>query len=162
TGSGGALGSAGSSGSGGSVGSGGSGTGGTVGSNPIGPCDIYAAANTPCGAGHSTVRALYSTYTGPLYQVQRSDKSTKDIMVGPGGFADSASQDSFCNGSSCTIPIIYDQSKNGNHLIVTWFAYWLQTGGNPATANAAKITVNGHAVYGIKAGNNVAYRTGVQ
>ena len=27
---------------------------------------------------------------------------------------------------------------------------------------AAKITVGGHTVYGIKAGNNVAYRTGVQ
>jgi hypothetical protein len=133
-----------------------------MGSNPTGPCDIYGSANTPCGAAHSTVRALYSTYNGPLYQVQRTDKSTKDIMVGPGGFADTATQDSFCAGSTCTIPIIYDQSPNANHLRVTWFAYWLQSGGNPATANAAKITVGGHNVYGIKAGNNVAYRTGVQ
>jgi hypothetical protein len=40
-------------------------------------------------------RALYSSYTGPLYQVQKaSDKSTKDIMVGTDGFAKSSDQDS--------------------------------------------------------------------
>ena len=65
-------------------------------------------------------------------------------------------------GTTCTIPVIYDQSPNGNHLRVTWFAYWLQNGGNPASATAAKITVGGHTVYGIKGGNNVAYRTGTQ
>jgi hypothetical protein len=134
-----------------------------MGTGPTGPCDIYAAANTPCGAAHSTVRALYSSYSGPLYQVQRSsDKSTKDIMVLANGFADSATQDSFCSGTTCTIPIIYDQSPNGNHLRVTWFAYWLQSGGNPATANAARITVGGHTVYGIKSGTNVAYHSGVK
>jgi hypothetical protein len=161
TGAGGASGSRG--GSGGTGGSGGSSAaGGTAGSGPAGPCDIYQTGNTPCGAAHSTVRALYAAYTGPLYQVQRaSDKSTKDIMVGSGGYADSSVQDSFCSGTSCTIPIIYDQSPNGNHLRVTWFAYWLQSGGNPATANAAKISVGGHNVYGIKSGTNVAYRTGV-
>src|SRR5580765_630397 len=70
-------------------------------------------------------------------------------------------QDSFCSGTTCTIPIIYDQSPNGNHLRVTWFAYWLMSGGNAADATAAKITIGGHTVYGIKGGNNVAYRTGV-
>ena len=134
-----------------------------MGTGPTGPCDIYATAGQPCGAAHSTVRALYSAYGGPLYQVQRnSDHMTKDIMVTASGFADSTSQDQFCSGTTCTIPVIYDQSGNGNHLRVTWFAYWLQSGGNPATANAAKINVGGHPVYGIKNGNNVAYRTGVQ
>jgi len=150
-GSGGALGSAGASGSGGgsssggTIGSGGSSAkGGAAGAGATGPCDIYQAANTPCGAAHSTARALYGAYTGPLYQVQRaSDKSTKDIPVGTGGFADASVQDSFCSGTTCTIPIIYDQSSNGNHLRVTWFAYWLQSGGNPASATAAKITVCG-------------------
>jgi hypothetical protein len=151
---------------GGGAGSGGTngGSGGTTGStgpNPTGPCDIYQAANTPCGAAHSMVRALYSSYTGPLYQVQKaSDKSTKDIMVGPGGFAKSSDQDSFCSGTTCTIPIIYDQSGNENHLRVTFWAYWLMSGGNPANANAAKITVGGHTVYGIKNGSNVAYHSG--
>jgi hypothetical protein len=173
TGSGGVIGSGGGGGRGATTGSGGGpggtvGTGGTqatggmMGNGPMGPCDIYAAANTPCGAAHSTVRALYSGYTGPLYQVKRSDGMTKDIPVAASGFADSAVQDSFCSGSSCTIPIIYDQSGNANHLRVTWWAYWLQNGGNPASATAAKITVGGHTVYGIKNGTNVAYHSGVQ
>ena len=34
-----------------------------------GPCDLYAAGGQPCVAAHSTTRALYSAYTGPLYQV---------------------------------------------------------------------------------------------
>src|SRR2546429_3190565 len=38
---------------------------------PQGPCDIYAAAGDPCVAAHSTTRALYATYDGPLYQVLR-------------------------------------------------------------------------------------------
>ena len=140
TSSGGASGSNGGSSSGGTVGAGGSSaTGGTAGSGATGPCDIYQAGNAPCGAAHSTVRALYGAYTGPLYQVQRaSDKATKDIPVGSGGFADASVQDSFCAGTTCTIPIIYDQSPNGNHLRVTWFAYWLQSGGNPASATAAR------------------------
>ena len=29
-----------------------------------GPCDIYAAAGTPCVAAHSTTRALYAAYDG--------------------------------------------------------------------------------------------------
>jgi hypothetical protein len=166
TGAGGTAGSGGTIGAGGIAGSGGAtatgGTAGSSGTGPAGPCDIYQSAGTPCGAAHSTVRALYASYSGPLYQVQRaSDKTTKDILVGSGGFADSSVQDSFCSGTTCTIPIIYDQSPNGNHLRVTWFAYWLQSGGNPATATAAKITVGGHSVYGIKSGTNVAYRTGV-
>jgi hypothetical protein len=159
--SGGATGSGGANASGGTTGAGG--TAGSSGTGPQGPCDIYQAAGTPCGAAHSTVRALYASYTGPLYQVQKaSDKSTKDIMVGTDGFAKSSDQDSFCSGTTCTIPIIYDQSPNGNHLRVTFWAYWLMSGGNPATANAAKITVGGHAVYGIKSGNSVAYHSGVQ
>src|SRR4051794_29178373 len=44
------------------------------------PCDIYAAGGTPCVAAHSTTRALYGTYGGPLYQVRRaSDNTTRDI-----------------------------------------------------------------------------------
>lgn len=153
-----ATGGSNATGSGGVAATGGSSAGG---SSATAPCDIYAAADTPCGAAHSTVRALFASYGGPLYQVQRaSDKATKDILVGSAGFADSAVQDSFCAGTTCTIPIVYDQSSNANHLRVTWFAYWLQNGGNPATANAAKITVGAHSVYGIKSGTNVAYRTG--
>ena len=49
---------------------------------PQGPCDIYAAAGAPCVAAHSTTRALYASYNGPLYQVMRqSDGKTLDIGV---------------------------------------------------------------------------------
>src|SRR6478735_5777393 len=45
-----------------------------------GPCDLYAAAGKPCVAAHSTTRALYSSYNGPLYQVTRlSDNTSKDV-----------------------------------------------------------------------------------
>ena len=39
-----------------------------------------------------------------------------DIGVVTGGYANAASQDTFCSGGTCTISIIYDQSPNGNHL----------------------------------------------
>ena len=42
-----------------------------LGSTTSGPCDILASAGNPCVAAHSTVRALYSAYDGPLYTVQR-------------------------------------------------------------------------------------------
>jgi hypothetical protein len=49
---------------------------------PQGPCDIYAADGTPCAAAHSTTRALYASYNGPLYQVMRqSDGKALDIGV---------------------------------------------------------------------------------
>src|ERR1700692_2763595 len=49
---------------------------------PKGPCDIYAAAGDPCVAAHSTTRALYASYNGPLYQILRqSDGKTLDIGV---------------------------------------------------------------------------------
>jgi len=67
-----------------------------------GPCDIYAFSNTPCVAAHSLVRALYSTYDGPLYSVQRSsDNATLDIsLVSPGGYVNATAQDSFCGSPS--------------------------------------------------------------
>jgi len=127
-----------------------------------GPCDIYAAANTPCVAAHSTVRALYGTYTGALYQVRRaSDKALKDVPVlSAGGFADVSVQDSFCTGTTCTISILYDQSPSKNDLVKSSVAHWLPNGGVEANAANAKITVSGHSVHGIyvTANSNVAYR----
>jgi len=32
-----------------------------------GPCDILVAAGNDCVAAHSTVRALYSVYSGAVY-----------------------------------------------------------------------------------------------
>ena len=83
-----------------------------------GPCDIYAAGGTPCVAAHSMVRALYGGYAGPLYLVQRaSDLATTAVTAKSlGGYADSATQDRFCAGTSCIVTRIFDQSVRGNHL----------------------------------------------
>ena len=91
------------------------------------------------------------SYSGNLYQVRRaSDKTTKDVgVLAPGGFANSATQDTFCAGTTCTISAIYDQSPKGNHLNVTPPGGWLPNGGKEANATAAKINVSGHPVYGV-------------
>src|SRR4026209_63020 len=84
---------------------------------PQGPCDIYAGAGTPCVAAHSTTRALYVAYNGPLYQIKRqSDGKTLDIGVDSGGYANAAAQDTFCANTICVISLIYDQSGKTNHL----------------------------------------------
>src|SRR3954447_24478799 len=82
-----------------------------------GPCDLYAAAGQPCVAAHATTRALYSSYSGPLYQVTRqSDSTTKDIGVLSDGYADAAAQDAFCANTVCFITKLYDQSSMHNDL----------------------------------------------
>lgn len=133
-------------------------------SRPQGPCDIYAAAGTPCVAAHSTTRALSASYKGPLYQVKRqSDGRTLDVgVVAPvaspapdgGGYADAAAQDAFCAGTLCVINRIYDQSGKGNHL--------LQAPPGPSfpgpakggfdtqpIADMAPVTIGGHKAYGV-------------
>ena len=90
---------------------------------PEGPCDVYERGGAPCVAAHSTTRALYAAYDGPLYQVMRaSDGKTLDIGVvkatagDAGGYADAAAQDAFCKDTYCWITVLYDQSGKGNHL----------------------------------------------
>ena len=83
-----------------------------------GPCDLLGTAGNPCVAAHSTVRALYATYVGHLYQVARPDNSTTDIgVLEAGGFADIAAHEKFCAAGDCVIKTIYDQSPQGNHLV---------------------------------------------
>ena len=123
------------------------------------PCDIYAAAGTPCVAAHSTTRALYAAYDGSLYQVKRASDSTTDNIgvLTAGGYADAAAQNTFCAGTTCTITEIFDQSGEGNNLTIEG------AGGNGAAdvgANAAAlpITVGGHSVYGVYVTPGVGYR----
>jgi len=172
-------GSAGSGGAGGSIGSGGAGgvstgrsggaagtgaalgsggataTGGNTGAR--GPCDIYGEANTPCVAAHSVVRALYGAYNGKLYQVRRSDNSTKDILpFAAGGVADTGPEDTFCAGSTCVLTVVYDQTGKGNDL---WYQGSDQVpaskSSSPAKATSDSAMVNGHKIYSvyINAGN---------
>jgi hypothetical protein len=146
----------GSAGSGGSAGTSGvagsSGSGGAM-TSRTGPCDIYQAANTPCVAAHSTVRALYGAYNGPLYQV-RKGSSTKDIPVGADGYVDISVQDTFCSGGTCTISILYDQSPNKNDLVKSPKALWLPNGGDEVNATLASIKINGHTAHGIYVDNS--------
>lgn len=123
---------------------------------PEGPCDIYAKAGAPCVVAHSTTRALYAAYNGPLYQVMRqSDGKTRDIGVvqGAGGYANAAAQDAFCADTYCWITILYDQSGKRNHLVQaprgTWTGQALGGMDNLPLADLAPVTVMGHKVYGV-------------
>jgi hypothetical protein len=130
---------------------------------PKGPCDIYAAAGDPCVAAHSTTRALYASYNGPLYQVKRqSDGKTMEIgVVQPvaspvpdgGGYADAAAQDKFCANTYCWITTIYDQSPKHNDLTQAprgGFSGPAMGGfNNLPIADMAPITIMGHKVYGV-------------
>ncbi|MCO5971931.1 arabinofuranosidase catalytic domain-containing protein [Actinoallomurus soli] len=128
------------------------------------PCDIYASGGTPCVAAHSTTRALYASYNGPLYQVRRSsDNTTRTIgVLSAGGVADAAAQDSFCSGTTCLITVIYDQSGRGNNLTQAPPGGFSgpAAGGydNLANATAAPTTVNGHKAYGVYVAPGTGYR----
>ncbi|RAJ36917.1 ricin-type beta-trefoil lectin protein [Kitasatospora sp. SolWspMP-SS2h] len=128
------------------------------------PCDLYASGGTPCVAAHSTTRALFSSYNGPLYRVTRaSDGASTDIgLLAAGGYADAQAQDRFCNGSSCRISRIYDQTSRHNDL--TPGPAGTSGMGNDRGADASEIavTAGGHKVYGVWISPGVGYRyTGV-
>jgi hypothetical protein len=132
-------------------------------SRPEGPCDIYASGGDPCVAAHSTTRALYASYNGPLYQVLRqSDGKTLDVSVvqpasspssDSGGYADAGAQDAFCANTYCWISIIYDQSPQHNDLTQAprgGFSGPAMGGANSLPiADAAPVTVMGRKVYGV-------------
>ncbi len=80
-------------------------------------------------------------------------------VLSAGGFADSAVQDTFCNGTICTIWSVYDQSDHGNHLEA-------QTpdspvGGSPgmkaSQADRERLNVGGHPVYSLYTRPQEAY-----
>ena len=132
-----------------------------------GPCDIYAAAGDPCVAAHSTTRALYAAYNGPLYQVQRaSDNTTLDVpTLRAGGVANAAAQDTFCANTVCYLAKIYDQSGKGNHLTQAGiFTPYPNRGTRPgggdnlAIATQAPITISGHKAYGVYTMPGMGYR----
>lgn len=135
-------------------------TGKTDTARPEGPCDIYTAAGFPCVTAHSTTRALYASYNGPLYRVMRqSDSTTLDIGVvapgngEPGGYADALAQDEFCDNTLCWITTVYDQSGNGNHLYQAppgLFRGPAKGGYNTLPiADMAPVTIMGHKAYGV-------------
>ena len=137
-----------------------------------GPCDIYAAANMPCGAAYSMVRTLSSKYSGPLYQVRSGSSTTntgtggttKDIGMLSDGYADSAAQDTFCTGTICTVSKLYDQSGNGNDLqrgSAGPSGNGTRSGYDDYESSATKlsITAGGHKVYALYMAQYEGYRT---
>ena len=142
-------------------------TGSLVTAGPLaatGPCDLYSSGGTPCVAAHSTTRALYSAFSGALYQVKRgSDNATTTIApLSAGGVANAATQDTFCAGTTCLISIIYDQSGHGNHL--TQAPPGAYSGPEPngydnlASAIGAPVTLNGQKAYGVFMSPGSGYR----
>ncbi len=157
-----------------------SGTGGTsmgvtnyldVGTVPAGtlPCDVLGSAGNPCVAAHSTVRVLVPGYTGPLYQVCKGtyaagpNSCTSGMTMDIGavdGYADAASQDTFCTGATCTISIIYDQSGMKNDLRPAPAGGQKKAPDNPVPAASLPIMAGGHKVYGVYIKANLGYRSG--
>jgi hypothetical protein len=127
------------------------------------PCDIYAAANTPSVAAHSTVRSLYARYTGALYQVQRaSDGAAQNIGLLSDGYANAAAQDAFCANTICIITKIYDESRRRNDLTISSGGHYKGPGPNGsdlgAAADALPVTAGGHPVYGVSISPGMGYR----
>lgn len=122
------------------------------------PCDIYAADGHPCVAANSTTRALFANYNGPLYTVTR-DFDGKSLVINTattGGTADVAAQDAFCDGTTCRITDIADQTPYNNDLIPG------SAGGNggaddAAIANILPVTVEGNKAYGVDVTPGVGY-----
>jgi len=76
-----------------------------------------------------------------------SDNTTKDIgVLTAGGYANAATQDSFCAGTSCVITIVYDQSGHGNNVAYQGAG---GAGGNdsPSSATRETLTAGGHKAY---------------
>jgi len=126
------------------------------------PCDAFSNGGTPCVAAYSSVRAMYASYNGPLYQVTRaSDGTTSDVgLLAAGDYANAAAQDAFCAGTVCTVTKIYDQSADHNDLTIAPVgdAGSSDVGGR---ADALPITVGGHKAYGIATFPRTGYRRSV-
>jgi hypothetical protein len=124
------------------------------------PCDIFFTATTRCVAAHSTIRSMYSTYKGPLYQVKRiSDNAIFDVKtLSTSGYADASSQDAFCGSSDCVIQRIYDQSPNQNHLDIAPPGEARLEKDIPVNATADRLSVGGHQVYSAYFEGGMGYR----
>jgi len=113
------------------------------------PCDIYAAGGTPCCGAYSTVRKLYSTYNGPLYQVRKTTGGTT-MDIGPANPGDD--QDAFLATSAGTISRLYDQSGRGNDLTVAKKGSYTGTASqndNECNAKGKSILFNGKKAYAV-------------
>ena len=95
-----------------------------------------------------------------MYSVRRqSDGTSFDVKVkSKGGFADSESQDTFCDKTKCVFDRIYDQTSFQNHLGIApaGGAHWQPD--IPADAASDPLYVGGHKVYGLRMDPPSGYR----
>jgi len=108
------------------------------------------------------VRALYSSYGGPLYTVSRT-KDNATLIVGvlkAGGFADISAQDTFCEASACTILGFWDQSPQKNDLALAPVNPHTGKGfDRPCNATGIRVMAGGrYPVYGALFQGRMGYR----
>jgi len=90
-------------------------------SNINGAFDIYwdgskrgLLDDQPNAAAAYSVRALSSSYTGPLIEIRDGSGNTRDIYATYNGDLDETAIETFCSGTTCTVSKWYDQSGNAN------------------------------------------------
>jgi hypothetical protein len=85
-----------------------------------------------CRGAQYSSRALRVAQREALAVKRASDTTTQDISVlAPGGYADAATQDTFCVNTKCGIPIVHDQSPQHNDVPVSGKTHSMPDGGNP-------------------------------
>ena len=111
-------------------------------------------------AAHSTVRALFASFDGPLYEIKRiSDNTTRNVsVISAGGYADSSSQNAFCKGTHCVIQRIYDQSTQQNHLDIAPAGGYVHHSDNAVNASRQPLTIGGNAVFAAYVEGGMGYR----
>ncbi|KAH8072858.1 alpha-L-arabinofuranosidase [Aureococcus anophagefferens] len=119
-----------------------------------GPCDIFEAAATPCVAAHSTVRALYAAYAGPLYEVRRADDNATFDVMARAGVADAEAQDD-CGASDCVV----SRSSTSRRGATTRRRRRLRPYPDaPVNATREKLTLGGRSVYSLYFEGGMGYR----
>lgn len=82
------------------------------------PCDILATAGTPCVAAYSVTRRMFASYSGYLFELERSSDDTT-LNVGSSaanGLVNLAPVTTFCALTTCNFAEIYDQTGSTNSL----------------------------------------------
>ena len=110
-------------------------------------------------AAYATTRALFSLFSGALYQVRKPNNATLDIPVlAPGGFANTPLQDAFCASTSCVISRIYDQTSLANHLDIAPLHVGRVGFNKPVNASKDRLTAGGVPVYSAFFEGGMGYR----
>lgn len=111
------------------------------------------------GRAQPDAGTLLLLFRAALQVKRKSDGATKDVgLLSKGGVANSATQDTFCRGTSCTVQRIYDQSPQGNHLDLAPGGSACGGPDNPVNASRERLTVGGHPVYSAYFENHNGYR----